>query len=97
MIVPEIHEVEREKIVQVEHYVENIKEVIIEQDKIVPIIHEKIVSIAINELVTTPELIEVPKIVNLTHYKEVLVGEPVREERMHEVIIEVIKPVDRTV
>lgn len=47
---------------------------------------------AINELISTPELIEVPKIVNLTHYKEILVAEPVREQRLETRIIEQIKP-----
>jgi hypothetical protein len=46
-----------------------------------------LVSIAINEIVETPVLIEVPKIVNLTHYKEIAVDVSVREERLETVIV----------
>jgi hypothetical protein len=59
----------RDKIVKEQVYTETIKEVILEQEKIVPIIHERIVSVPINEIIKTPELIEVPRIVNLVHYK----------------------------
>jgi hypothetical protein len=56
-------------------------------EKIVPIIHEKIVTVSINELITTPELISVPKIVELVHYKEIPVEVPVREERLQTTIV----------
>ncbi len=58
------------------------KEIILEQDKIIHQIHEKIVEVPINQIVTTPQLVEVPRIVNLVHYKEIAVEVPVREERV---------------
>lgn len=58
------------------------KEIIIENDKIVHQILEKIVEVPINQIVTTPQLIEVPKLVNLVHYKEIPIDVPVREERV---------------
>lgn len=54
-------------------------------------------SVPINELVTTPQLIEVPKLVNLVHYKEVPVDVPVREERIESRIVQDIVSVDKTV
>lgn len=81
----------REKVVKENVYNEIIKEVVVEVEKIVPLIYERVVSVPVNEIVTTPQLIEVPKIVHLTHYKEIPVEVPVREERMQNTIVEQIK------
>lgn len=70
---------------------------VLEQEKIVPLIHERIISIPINELVTTPQLIEVPKLVNLVHYKEVPVAVPVREERVESRIVQDVISVEKIV
>lgn len=48
----------------------------------------------VNQIVTTPQLIEVPKIVNLVHYKEIPVDVPVREERIKRDVVEEIKEIE---
>ena len=55
------------------------KEIYLEQEKIVHEIHEKLVEVPINQIVLSPQIIEVPKLVNLVHYKEIAVDVPVRE------------------
>lgn len=55
------------------------KEIYLEQEKIVHEIHEKLVEVPINQIVLSPQIIEVPKLVNLVHYKEIAVDVAVRE------------------
>lgn len=43
--------------------------------------------IPINQIVLAPQVMEVPRLVNLVHYKEIAVDVPVREERVKRDII----------
>jgi hypothetical protein len=45
------------------------------------------VDVPINQIVISPQVMEVPKLVNLVHYKEIAVDVPVREERVQRDII----------
>lgn len=50
--------------------------------------------VPVNQIVFSPQVVEVPKVVHLTHYKEIAVDAPVREERVKRDIFEQIKEVE---
>jgi hypothetical protein len=70
----------RDRIVELIDVKEVPKEIFVQTEKIVIEIRDKIREIPINEIVLSPQLIEIPKIVKLTDQKEVAVGVTVREE-----------------